>query len=58
MIYPVTGWSKVVKYDDKRARSITNLLETTGLTGYHRPTEIAYDQISEFISHEFRKKPI
>ena len=55
MIYPIIGWSKIKKYDEKRAISIADLVETTWLTKYNRPMEIAYDQGLEFIGHEFRK---
>ena len=58
MIYPVTGWSKITQYDDKRAVSIANLAEITWLTRYPRQMELTYDQGSEFISHEFRKSLI
>ena len=58
MIDPVTGWFKITQYDDKRVISITNLVETTWLVRYPRPTEITYDQGSEFIGHEFRKSLI
>ena len=44
MIFPVTGWSEITKYEDKRAISIANLVETLWLTRYHRPMEITYDQ--------------
>ena len=36
--------------------SIANLVETTWLTRYPRPMEIAYDKGSEFIGHESRKE--
>ena len=58
MINPVTGWFEIAQYDDSKAISITNLVETTWLYIYPRPIEIAYDQGSEFIGHEFRKLPI
>ena len=54
MIDPVTGWSEVVRYDDKRAITIANLVETMWISRYPRPIEITYDQGSEFIGHEFR----
>ena len=38
--------------------SIVNLVETTWLTRLHIPTEIMYDQGSEFIGQEFRKSLI
>ena len=44
MIDPVTGWFEVVRYYDKRAITITNLVETTWLSRYPRPIEITYDQ--------------
>ena len=55
MIDPVTGWFEIMKYNDKRAISIANLVETTWLYRYPIPIEITYDQGSEFIDHEFRK---
>ena len=58
MIDHVTGWFKITQYDDKHDISIANLVETKWLTRYHRPTEITYDQGSEFIGHEFRKSII
>ena len=58
MIDPVTRWFKITQYDNKRAISIANLVETKWLTRYPRPVEITYDQGSEFIDHEFRKSLI
>ena len=58
MTDPVTGWSKITQYDDKRGISIANLVETSWLTRYHRPTQITYNQGSEFIGREFRKSLI
>ena len=55
MIDCVTGWFERTKYDNKKATSIANLVETTGLTRYPRPIKITYDQGSKFIGHEFRK---
>ena len=55
MIDPITGWFEINQYDNKRAVSIANLLETTWLTRYTRPPEIMYYQGSEFICHEFIK---
>ena len=52
---PVTGWFEITQYDDKISITIANLVETMWLTRYPRPTEITYDQGSEFISHELRK---
>ena len=38
MIDPVTEWFKITQYNDKRDISIANLVETTWLTRYPRPT--------------------
>ena len=46
MIDPVTGWFEVVQYDDNRAISIADLVETMCLSRYPRPIEITYDQVS------------
>ena len=51
MIDPVTGWLEITQYNEKRAMSIINLLETTWLTKYPTPMEIMYDQGSKFIGH-------
>ena len=37
--------------------SIANLVEIMWLSRYPRPTEIKYDQISEFIGYKFKKIP-
>ena len=42
MIDPVIGWFKITQYDDKIAITISNLVETTWLTGYPRSMEILY----------------
>ena len=44
IIDPVTGWLKIMQYGDKRAISVSNLVETTWLTIYPIPMEITYDQ--------------
>ena len=36
MIDPVTGLFEVVRYDDKRAVTIANLVETTWMSRYPR----------------------
>ena len=40
MIYPVIVWFKFVRYDDKRALTITNLDKTTWMSRYPRPIQI------------------
>ena len=57
-IYPVKIWFKIMQYNDKRAISITNLVETMWLTRYPRPIEITHYQRSDFISHDFGNPPI
>ena len=37
MIDPVTGWSEITQYNDKRDISIANLVETTWLYRYPTP---------------------
>ena len=44
MVDPVPGWFEVVRYDDKIAITIANLVETTWLSRYPRSIEITYDQ--------------
>ena len=39
-INPVTGWSKIMQYNDKRAISITNLVETTWMSRHTISLEI------------------
>ena len=58
MIDPVTGWFEVTQYNDKREKSITNLVETMWLSRYPIPIEIMYYQGKEFIGHEFIKSLI
>ena len=58
MIGPVTRWIEISEYNDKRAISIANLVETTWMSRYPRPMEITYDQGSEFIGHEFSRSLI
>ena len=54
MIDPVTGWFEIAQYNDKRAISISNLVETKCLSRYPIPIEIMYDQGSYFIGNEYR----
>ena len=44
MIDPVTEWFEATQYTDKRAMSIANLVENTGISRYPRPMDITYDQ--------------
>ena len=58
MVNRVTRCFGIAQYDDKRAISIDNLVETIWLYRYTRPIEITYYQVSGFIDHEFRKSLI
>ena len=40
----VTGWFEIAQYDDIRAISIADLVETTWIYRYPIPIEITYDQ--------------
>ena len=51
----VTGWSEIAQYNNKRAISITILVETMWLSRYPRPMKIMYDQGSKFIGRAFIK---
>ena len=44
MINPVTRWFEITQYNDKKATTITNLVETNWLIRYPWPVEITYDQ--------------
>ena len=44
MVDPVTGWFEVVQYDDKKAITMKNLVETKWLSRYPRQIKIIYDQ--------------
>ena len=55
MVDPVIGWFEVAQYNDNRAISIVNSVETTWLSKQPRLMEITYDQGKELIVHEFRK---
>ena len=55
MIDPVTRQFEIAQYDDKIVISITRLAGNIWISGYPIPIEIRYDQVSEFIGHEFIK---
>ena len=44
MIDNVTKWFEIVSYDNKRAITIKNLVETMWLSRYPTSIEITYDQ--------------
>ena len=55
MINPILGWFEIAQYNDKRAISIVNLVESKLLSRYHRPIEITDEQGLEYIGTELRK---
>ena len=44
MINPVTGWFEVTQYSNKKATTITNLVETTWMVRYTWSVDITYDR--------------
>ena len=54
MIYPVTGWFKLMQYNDKKVMKIANLVKTTWLSRYLWPSEIMCDRRREFLGHNFK----
>ena len=58
MIDPVTGWFEVTQYNDKKAMTIANLVETTWLVRCPWPVEITYDRGGEFLGHKIKKSLI
>ena len=53
-IDPVTGWFELAQYSNKKAMTIANFVETTGLVRYPWPVDIMYNQGGEFLGHEFK----
>ena len=54
MINPVAAWFEVTQYDDKKAMSIENLVESTWMSRYPWTYRIMYDCVSEFLGHKFK----
>jgi hypothetical protein len=54
MIDPATGWFEIKQYDDKKSRTVANIVEQEWLTCYLQPSLITLDQGSEFIGQDFR----
>ena len=54
MIEPATRWFEILKYNEKRAATISNLVEKTWLCRYPRPTIIMHDRVNEFLGHTFK----
>ena len=58
MIDPATGWFEIVRYNDKQADTIANILEKTWLCRYPHRTIITYDRGNEFLGHAFKNDVI
>ena len=54
MIDPESGWFEILKYNDKHAATIENLVDQTWLCRYPRPTRIIYDRGNEFLGHALK----
>ena len=54
MIDPATRWFEIVRYNEKQAAIIANLVEQTWLCRYPLPTIIMYDRGNEFLGHAFK----
>jgi hypothetical protein len=50
MIDPATGWFEVKQIPNKRADTIANIVETTWLTRYPRPSKCITDRGTEFMA--------
>ena len=58
MIGPVTGWFGITEYNNKKAMTIENLVETTWLPQYPWTVEIMHDQGGEFLGYQFKSSLI
>ena len=54
MIDLATGWFKIIKYNDKQADTIENLVQKIWLCRYPIPTIITYGRGNEFLGHAFK----
>ena len=54
MIKPATGWSEILRYNNKQADKITNPVDQTWLYRYPSPTIITYNWGNEFLDHAFK----
>ena len=49
VIDPVIGWFEIVRYGDKKAITIANLVETKWLSRYPRPIEKCTNKDQNFL---------
>jgi hypothetical protein len=50
MIDPATSWFEIKPITNKNAITVAEVVETTWLTRYPRPSQITYDRGSEFLA--------
>jgi hypothetical protein len=50
MIDPATSWFEIKSITDKTAITVAEVVETTWLTRYPRPSQLTYDRGSEFLA--------
>jgi transposase InsO family protein len=55
MIDPATGWFEIHQYDDKQSITVANIIEQEWFSRYPWPTQVTFNQGSEFIGQDFQK---
>ena len=51
---PITRWFDITQYNNKKAMTISNLVETTWLVQYLLAVEITYDRGGNFLGNNFK----
>ena len=58
MIYLATGWFEIVRYNDKQAATISNIVEQQCLCRHPCPTIFTYDRGTKFLGHAYKNDQI
>ena len=58
MVYPATGWFKIVRYNYKHTATIYNLVDQKWLCRSPRPKITTYNHGNELLGHAFEKNII
>ena len=58
IIDPVNRWFEIAQYNDKKAMTVVNFVETTWLVSYPWPVEITYGRGGELLGHELKNSLI
>ena len=58
MIDPMTGWFKIVQYNDEKAAKIANLVGKLWIYSHTRPTISMYNHRNEFLGQALKKKDL